>query len=118
MPGSTTLSPFLAESGIALISLKFRSAAKSRKPATMPSKVPCAQPTRSILFTASTTRRIPRFETSSAWRRVCRVRPCRASTRITATSAVEAPVAMLRVYCSWPGVSATMNERLSVEKNR
>ena len=26
--------------------------------------------------------------------------------------AVEAPVAMLRVYCSWPGVSATMNVRL------
>ncbi len=25
---------------------------------------------------------------------------------------VEAPVAMLRVYCSWPGVSATMKERL------
>ena len=25
---------------------------------------------------------------------------------------------MLRVYCSWPGVSATMNLRLSVEKNR
>ena len=26
---------------------------------------------------------------------------------------MEAPVAMLRVYCSWPGVSATMNERLA-----
>ena len=24
---------------------------------------------------------------------------------------VDAPVAMLRVYCSWPGVSAMMNER-------
>jgi hypothetical protein len=33
-------------------------------------------------------------------------------------SAVEAPVTMLRVYCSWPGVSATMNLRLSVEKKR
>ena len=29
----------------------------------------------------------------------------------SARSAVEAPVAMLRVYCSWPGVSATMNLR-------
>ena len=28
-----------------------------------------------------------------------------------ARSAVEAPVAMLRVYCSWPGVSAMMNFR-------
>jgi hypothetical protein len=31
---------------------------------------------------------------------------------------VEAPVTMLRVYCSWPGVSATMNLRFSVEKKR
>ena len=29
-----------------------------------------------------------------------------------ASSAVDAPVAMLRVYCSWPGVSAMMNLRL------
>ena len=32
--------------------------------------------------------------------------------------AVEAPVAMLRVYCSWPGVSAMMNFRLGVAKYR
>ena len=31
---------------------------------------------------------------------------------------VEAPVAMLRVNCSWPGVSATMNARLGVAKKR
>ena len=31
-------------------------------------------------------------------------------------SAVDAPVAMLRVYCSWPGVSAMMNLRCGVEK--
>ena len=37
------------------------------------------------------------------WRRVCSITPLRASTRITATSAVEAPVTMLRVYCTWPG---------------
>ena len=30
--------------------------------------------------------------------------------------AVDAPVAMLRVYCSWPGVSAMMYLRLGVEK--
>ena len=35
-----------------------------------------------------------------------------------ATSAVEAPVAILRVYCSWPGVSAMMNFRFGVEKYR
>jgi len=32
--------------------------------------------------------------------------------------AVLAPVAMLRVYCSWPGVSAIMNLRVVVEKYR
>ncbi len=37
--------------------------------------------------------------------------PLRASMRMMARSAVEAPVAMLRVYCSWPGVSAMMNLR-------
>ena len=44
--------------------------------------------------------------------------PLRASTRMTARSAVDAPVTMLRVYCSWPGVSATMNERRGVVKKR
>ena len=47
-----------------------------------------------------------------AWRRVWSRMPLRASTRTMATSAVDAPVAMLRVYCSWPGVSAMMNLRL------
>ena len=50
------------------------------------------------------------------WRRVCGSTPLPASMRITATSQVDAPVAMLRVYCSWPGVSAMMNLRLAVEK--
>jgi hypothetical protein len=39
-----------------------------------------------------------------------------ASTRITAASAVVAAVTMLRVYCSWPGVSAMMNLRCAVAK--
>ena len=38
----------------------------------------------------------------------------RASTSRTARSAVEAPVAMLRVYCSCPGVSATMKAQRGV----
>ncbi len=50
------------------------------------------------------------------WRRVCGSTPLRASIRITAASAVEAPVTMLRVYCSWPGVSAMMNLRRGVAK--
>ena len=39
-----------------------------------------------------------------------------ASTSTIARSAVEAPVTMLRVYCTWPGVSAMMNLRLGVAK--
>ena len=31
--------------------------------------------------------------------------------RMIASVAVDAPVAMLRVYCTWPGVSAMMNLR-------
>ena len=53
-----------------------------------------------------------------ACRRVWTSTPLRASMRMTASSESEAPVAMLRVYCSWPGVSATMNLRLSVAKKR
>ena len=42
--------------------------------------------------------------------------PPRASTKIMAMSQVDAPVTMLRVYGSCPGVSAMMNLRFSVEK--
>ena len=54
----------------------------------------------------------------AAWRRVCSSSPLRASTSSMASSALEAPVAMLRVYCWWPGVSATTKARLGVEKKR
>ena len=49
-------------------------------------------------------------------RRVWVMTPWRASMRMMASWHVLAPVAMLRVYCSWPGVSAMMNLRRSVEK--
>ena len=52
------------------------------------------------------------------WRQVWGSTPLLASMSTTARSAVEAPVAMLRVYCSCPGASATMNLRLSVENVR
>ena len=47
---------------------------------------------------------------------VCSTMPLRASTRMMARSAVEAPVTMLRVYWMWPGVSAMMNLRFGVAK--
>ena len=50
------------------------------------------------------------------WRFVWRTTPFRASIRMIATSHVDAPVAMFRVYCSCPGVSAMMNFRRAVEK--
>ena len=45
-------------------------------------------------------------ETGSSW--------WRASIRMTARLQVDAPVAMLRVYCSCPGQSAMMNFRWPV----
>ena len=70
---------------------------------TMRSKTSSDQPTRSILLTATTTWRTRSSAAIAAWRRVCSITPLRASTSTIATSAVEAPVTMLRVYCSWPG---------------
>jgi hypothetical protein len=61
---------------------------------------------------------MPSSRAMRAWRRDCTRTPCLASTRRIATSAVEAPVAMFRVYCSWPGVSARMNLRRAVAKYR
>ena len=40
----------------------------------------------------------------------------RASTSRMAMSACEAPVAMLRVYCSWPGLSMMTSRRAGVSK--
>ncbi len=48
------------------------------------------------------------------WRRDCSRRPDVASTRTSARSAVEAPVAMLRVYWMCPGQSAMTNFRWGV----
>ena len=60
---------------------------------------------------------MPSNLTSTLWRRVCVKIPLRASIRMTLRSAVDAPVTMLRVYCSCPGVSATMKLRFfSTEK--
>lgn len=55
-------------------------------------------------------------EAMKVCRRVCSITPCRASIRMIARFAVLAPVTMLRVYCTCPGVSATMNLRLGVAK--
>ena len=51
-----------------------------------------------------------------ACRRDCSFSPLRASTRMMARSAVEAPVTMFLVYWMCPGVSAMMNLRRGVAK--
>ena len=60
---------------------------------------------RSILLTASTTCFTPISDRMKLWRRVWVRSPLRASTSITATWAVEAPVTMLRTNSTWPGAS-------------
>ena len=47
-------------------------------------------------------------------RRVCSRSPLVTSTTTRARSAVDAPVAMLAVYCTWPGQSAMMYLRVGV----
>ena len=114
--GSTTLSPASADTGIHRTSgspIRFATAAYS---ASISPKRASENSTRSILLTASTTWRMPSSATSHECRRVWLSTPLRASSRITAQSAVDAPVTMLRVYCSCPGVSATMKWRRAVEK--
>ena len=75
-----------------------------------------SQSTRSILLMHTTMWGMPSRLAMNAWRRDCSSTPLRASMRISATSAVEAPVTMLRVYCTCPGVSAMMNFRRGVAK--
>ena len=113
---STTLSPCSALIGSAHTAPSPTCDAKQSKSATMRSKTSSDQSTRSILLTASTTWRTPSRAATAAWRRVCSITPLRASTSTIATSAVEAPVTMLRVYCSCPGVSARMKRRRGVAK--
>ena len=90
-----------------------RNTLKSR---TISSKRSSEYSTKSILLIATTRCGMPSSEAMKAWRRVCSTTPWRASTSTIATSAVEAPVTMLRVYCTWPGVSARMKSRAGVAK--
>lgn len=60
----------------------------------------CDQPTRSILFTQIVRCGIPRSVERNACRRVCSRTPLRASMRMIARSAVDAPVTMLPGYAA------------------
>ena len=91
-------------------------AAKRSNSSTIWSKTSSLKSTRSILFTHTTTCGMPSSELMKAWRLDWATIPLRASTSTIARSAVEAPVTMFRVYCSWPGVSAMMKRRWAVAK--
>ena len=71
-------------------------------------KTSASKSTRSILLTATTTCGTRSSAATARCRRVCSRTPLRASTSSTTASAVEAPVTMLRVYCTCPGQSARM----------
>ena len=67
------------------------------------SKASSDQSTRSILLTRRRRGAGRAARRSPGGGGVCSITPWRASTSTIATSAVEAPVTMLRVYCAWPG---------------
>ena len=108
-----TLSPCSALRGMAWHRASPRICSNS---SLIPSNTSRLKSTRSILLTARTKSLMPSRRAMRACRRDWTRTPCCASTSRIATSAVEAPVAMLRVYCSWPGVSARMNLRRAVAK--
>ena len=91
-------------------------ASQPENSAVMRSNTDWSKSTRSILFTHTTRCGMRSSDAMNACRRDCSSTPLRASTSTSARSAVEAPVTMLRVYCSWPGVSAMMNLRRGVWK--
>ncbi len=112
----TTFSPASAETGTTRTGGSPTSSARARKSASTARKARSSQSARSILFTTRTTCGTRSTAVTAAWRRVCGVIPLRTSTSSSAASAVEAPVTMLRVYCAWPGVSISTNDRFGVVK--
>ena len=110
------MSPRSAEIGTNVMSRTRRRVANSSNSTRISSNRASEKSTRSILLTHTMRWGTPSSVARNAWRRLCSVIPLRASSRISATSAVEAPVTMLRVYWMCPGVSAMMNLRRGVAK--
>src|SRR6187431_249100 len=109
--GVTTLSPFSALRGMNFTSLMSSSGRNSSNCSRISLKRASLQPTRSILLIATTRCGMRSSEAIAVWRRLCSITPRRASTSTMERFALLAPVTMLRVYCTWPGVSAMMNAR-------
>ena len=112
----TTLSPSSAEIGMNVMSRTRRRVANSLELVADLVERVLREVDQVHLVDAQTRCGTPSSVARNAWRRLCSVMPLRASSRISATSAVEAPVTMLRVYWMCPGVSAMMNFRRGVAK--
>ena len=112
----TTLSPVSAEIGTKVRSATSSFIANERNSCLISSKRSSLKSTRSILLMHTIRCGMPSSVARNACRRDCSSTPLRASIRISATSAVDAPVTMLRVYWMCPGVSAMMNLRCGVAK--
>src|SRR6185312_4221560 len=115
---STTLSPVSAEIGIATSSWTPSRAQRSARAVSISWNRVSSKSTRSILLTANTMWGMPSVAEMYVCRRVCSITPLRASRSTTATSAVEAPVTMFRVYWTCPGASASWNRRVGVTNER
>jgi hypothetical protein len=113
--GFRTLSPFSAEIGTLATLNRPSCAASRRNSSSIRANVFSASSTRSILLTARMTLRMASSDAKNPCRRVAAVTPWRASTTTTRTSAIGAPAARLRVYCSSLADSTTANCFCSVE---
>ena len=113
---STTLSPRSAETGMVCRSSTPSSSASACRSRSSASKASWASGTRSILLTATIRCGTPSSAATARWRRVCSTIPWVTSTSTISASAVDAPVTVLRVYCTWPGQSARMKLRAGVAK--
>ena len=111
---STTLSPISAETGMTFTEAMSSSLAMVLICSTTLLYADSSQLTASILFAATMIDLTPSRAAMQRWRRVCSLSPLATSSTTSARSAVDAPVAMLRVYCTCPGQSAIMNFRLGV----
>src|SRR5882762_1275145 len=90
---TATLSPASALMGTHCAAGNSSRSARARKSSCRRRNTSSLQSTRSNLLIATSKFGIPSNEAMCVWRRVCGSKPLVASTRITARSAVEAPVA-------------------------
>ena len=117
--GAVTLSPSSAQTGMAVDALDRRPPRRSGIIVAIASNRAWSKPTRSILFTASTKLLMP------SRRAIVAVPPGLGQHALGSRRRGrwrgrrrDAPVAMLRVYCSWPGRVGEDEAALARSRNR